>query len=111
MASVETLNRLDRNGAEMKALAAHERTTERRVDELYTNVVKLSLVTGSLSDKLMEVSRDVNHLKEALTEQLAAASHRNIAEMKSLYAEKSESLRTTLTSLSTSVPSDSKTHQ
>ncbi|KAH9365850.1 hypothetical protein HPB48_021258 [Haemaphysalis longicornis] len=109
--SGQTLDRLDRNAAEVKALVAHEKTVEHRVREIDNKLAKLSLDSGSQRDKLVEVCRNISDLKEALTGRLEPASVRSFAEIKALYTEKSDSLMTALTSLFTAVPSDCKTHQ
>lgn len=72
---------------------------DKRVGVLDTKLAKLSLESGTKSDKLIEVCSNIDLLKEA--------SDRNVAEIKALCTERRESLTTTITS----VPSDLKTHQ
>ncbi|KAH9365860.1 hypothetical protein HPB48_021064 [Haemaphysalis longicornis] len=103
-ASVQTIHHLERNEAEIKALRAHEKTTEQRVTQL-------SLDMGAHSQKLVDVGEHINNLKKSLTQHFGPASDRNVAEIKALYVEKSESLMTAIHSVRTSVPSDPKTHQ
>ncbi|XP_077526128.1 uncharacterized protein LOC144137969 [Haemaphysalis longicornis] len=93
-AAGKTLDRSERNGAEMKALTANGKTIEERVGNLDSAVAQLSLNCASMSDKLVEVFHNNNHLKEALTEQF----DQKVAELKDLYAEKTESLKTALAS-------------
>ncbi|KAH9365893.1 hypothetical protein HPB48_022623 [Haemaphysalis longicornis] len=107
-ASIQSLNRFDRTEAEMKALVAHEKTIEQRVGDLDAKLGQLSLRIESHSAKLIEFcDKKFNRL----TEQFGTASDRNAAEIKSLFSEKCESLRTDVTSVLASAPSDPKTHQ
>ncbi|KAH9365909.1 hypothetical protein HPB48_015266 [Haemaphysalis longicornis] len=88
-ASIQSIDRLNRNEAEVKDLAAHVKTIEQRAGGLDTKLSQLSLKSDTLSDKLLD----------------------KIAEVKALYTEKSEPLKTTITSALAPVPSDTKTHQ
>ncbi|KAH9365908.1 hypothetical protein HPB48_015265 [Haemaphysalis longicornis] len=88
-----------------------ERKVEQQVRKLDSKLAQLSLESGSQHDKLVEISHSINHLKEALMERVRQASDRNLAEMKALYAEKSDNLRTTLSSLLAPVQDHPKTHQ
>ncbi|KAH9365892.1 hypothetical protein HPB48_022624 [Haemaphysalis longicornis] len=107
-ASIQSLNRFDRTEAEMKALVAHEKTIEQRVGDLDAKLGQLSLRIESHSAKLIEFcDKKFNRL----TEQFGTASDRNAAEIKSLFSEKCESLRTNVTSVLKSAPSDQKMHQ
>ncbi|KAH9365902.1 hypothetical protein HPB48_015259 [Haemaphysalis longicornis] len=110
-ASVQTLDRLDRNEADMKAMVAHEKTIEKRVGELDAKLAQLTLHSGSQSDKLIEICRNSIHLKEALAEQFGPALDRHVGELKAFYAEKIESLSTALTSVLPSAPRGAKTDQ
>ncbi|KAH9365890.1 hypothetical protein HPB48_017282 [Haemaphysalis longicornis] len=106
-ASIQSLNRLDRNEAEMKALVAHEKTIEQRVSDLDAKLAQRSLRSYSQIAKVIELCENINRL----TEQFGPASDRNAAEIQSLFSEKCESLRTAVTSALESAPSDLKTHQ
>ncbi|KAH9384350.1 hypothetical protein HPB48_026357 [Haemaphysalis longicornis] len=97
-ASIGTLDRLDRNEAEMKALAAQGKTIEQRVGELDAKIAQIAVETGSLSEKLNEMRNSIIHVKEVLTEQFESGLDHKLAEMKVFYAEKIESLRTSVTS-------------
>ncbi|XP_077552353.1 uncharacterized protein LOC144166716 [Haemaphysalis longicornis] len=88
-ASIRSIDRLNRNEAEVKELAAHVKTIEQRAGDLDTKLSQLSLKSDTLSDKLLD----------------------KITEIKVLYTEKNESLRTTITSALAPVPSGTKTHQ
>ncbi|KAH9365903.1 hypothetical protein HPB48_015260 [Haemaphysalis longicornis] len=110
-ASHQSLYRLDQNEAEMKALVAQQTRIEQRVCELDAKLAQLSCESGSLSDKLIEISHDNNNLKQAITEQFGSAFDRCIAEIKALFSEKVESLRSALTSELASVRNVPRTHQ
>ncbi|KAH9365854.1 hypothetical protein HPB48_021373 [Haemaphysalis longicornis] len=88
-----------------------EKRIEERVGELDAKLAQLSLDSGSQSDKIVDVSRHINNLKDALTQQFGPASDRNAAEIKALCTEKSQSLMTAIQSVLTSAPNDPKTHQ
>ncbi|KAH9365888.1 hypothetical protein HPB48_017280 [Haemaphysalis longicornis] len=91
----------------MKALVAHEKTLEQLVGDLDAKLAQLSLRSDSQSAKLVELCENINRL----TEQLGPSSDSNAAEIKSLFSEKCESLRTDVTSVFASAPSDPKTLQ
>ncbi|KAH9382680.1 hypothetical protein HPB48_023236 [Haemaphysalis longicornis] len=110
-ASIRTLDRLDRNEAEMKASVAQGKTIEQRVGELDAKIAQITVETGCLREKLIEMRRNDNHVKEVLTEQFRSGLDHKLAEMKVFYTEKIESLRTSITSAVASVASDSKSHQ
>ncbi|KAH9365856.1 hypothetical protein HPB48_021375 [Haemaphysalis longicornis] len=95
----------------MKAMVAPEKAIEKRVGDLDAKLNQLSLKCDSLNEKLGQICKNDIHLKEALTEQFGQTLDRSVAEIKSLYAEKIESLRTAITSALASVPSDPKTLQ
>ncbi|KAH9384111.1 hypothetical protein HPB48_026097 [Haemaphysalis longicornis] len=105
-----TLDRLEKIEDAVKALLALKKTREERVGELNCKLSQLSLKSDCLSDKLTEICLVSNHLKGALTEQFGPALDSNVAAIKALYTEKSESLRTTITSALASVPSDRGMH-
>ncbi|KAH9365901.1 hypothetical protein HPB48_015258 [Haemaphysalis longicornis] len=109
-ASVQTLNRLEETEAAVKAILALEKTREARVGELDSKLSQLSLKSDCLSDKLTEICLVSNDLKGALTEQFRRALDSNVAAIKCLYTEKSELLRTTITSALSSIRSDRETH-
>ncbi|KAH9384698.1 hypothetical protein HPB48_026709 [Haemaphysalis longicornis] len=90
---------------------AFEREVKQSVVELDAKLAQVYLESSSQSEKLVELSHKVNQLNETLTKQFGPALDRNAAEIKALYAEKSESLRTAITSALTLVPNDTKTHQ
>ncbi|XP_077526136.1 uncharacterized protein LOC144137975 isoform X1 [Haemaphysalis longicornis] len=110
-ASNGTLDRLDRNEAEMKALVAQGKTIEQRVGELDAKIAQITVETGSLSEKLKEIRDNNIHLKEAITEEFGSSLDHKLAEMKVFYTEQIEFLRTSVTSAVAPVASDSKTHQ
>ncbi|KAH9384352.1 hypothetical protein HPB48_026359 [Haemaphysalis longicornis] len=92
-------------------LELFEKKVEQRVRELDAKLAQLSLKSDSVSDKLSEICQSNNHLKEALTEQFGSVLGHKLAEMKVFYAEKIESLRTSVASAVAPVASDPKTHQ
>ncbi|XP_077526122.1 TNF receptor-associated factor 5-like [Haemaphysalis longicornis] len=110
-ASVQIIDCFKRSEAEMKAMVAPEKAIEKRVGDVDAKLNQLSLKCDSLSEKLSEICHNDILLKEALTEQFGPTLERNVAEIKSLYAEKSESFRATITSALASVSRDQKTHQ
>ncbi|KAH9365889.1 hypothetical protein HPB48_017281 [Haemaphysalis longicornis] len=110
-AAVQTLDCLDWNEAAIKAVLANEKTLRERTGELDRKLAQLSLNCGSMSDKLVEVCSINVHLNKTLAEQFKQASDRNLAEMKALYVEKTEYLRTALNSELALVPSESTTDQ
>ncbi|XP_077557755.1 uncharacterized protein LOC144173115 [Haemaphysalis longicornis] len=82
------------NVNERTYLELFERKVEQRVRELDAKLAQLSLKSDSVSDKLIEICHNDNHLKEALTEQFGTASigtldrlDRNEAEIKALAAQ------------------------
>ncbi|KAH9365899.1 hypothetical protein HPB48_015959 [Haemaphysalis longicornis] len=98
----------DNEGTNLEALA---KMMKQQVGELDAKLARLSFKADSLSDKLSEICINNNDFKEALTAHFVQASGRNLADMKAIYSEKSESLMTAITSALTLVSSDAKTHQ
>ncbi|KAH9365885.1 hypothetical protein HPB48_017277 [Haemaphysalis longicornis] len=108
--SGQTLDRLAKNEAEIKALVTYQQRLEQRVVELDAKLGQLSTGSSTHGDTLVEVSRKIDHLEEELTK-FGTSSDRNVADLKAFYLEQRESFMTALTSLSTSPPSNPKVRQ
>ncbi|KAH9365851.1 hypothetical protein HPB48_022210 [Haemaphysalis longicornis] len=106
-ASGQTLDRFDRNEAEMRTVVANEKTIKERVGDVDAKLDQLSLESGCQRDRVAEVCQNVNNLKEALIEQFGVAC----SELKASCTKERESLMTAITSTLASVPCDPKTSQ